>query len=87
MKVTDYEHVHDSKALSEFVNDVIKSNSMTITTTGKLFAGVVAYEGNNIFRYLSTDNEILHCIKVRKNDRVRWKKGHIKKSISYISEK
>ncbi len=66
MKVTD-EHVHDSKALPELVNDIIKSDN--VTTIGKLFADYGAYEGNDIFRYLA-DNGILPHIKVRKNTRV-----------------
>ena len=53
MKVTN-EHVHDSKAVPELVNGVIKSNSMTII--GKLFADG-AYDGNDIFRCIS-DNGI-----------------------------
>ncbi len=65
MKVTD-EHVHDSNALPELVNDVIKSDSMTATTTGKLFVDD-AYDDNDIFRYLA-DNGILPCIKVRKKE-------------------
>jgi hypothetical protein len=69
MKVTD-EHVHDSKALSELVNDIVKSDGKL--TIGKLFADG-AYEDNEIFRYLE-DNGILPCIKVIKNARVRWKK-------------
>ena len=64
MKVTD-EHVHDSKALPELVDNIIKSDDMTTTTIGKLFADG-AYDGNEIFRCLS-DNGILPCIKVRKN--------------------
>ena len=65
MKVTDDEHVHDSKALPGLIENIIKSDSMTtMTTTGKLFADG-AYEGNEIFRYLG-DNGILPCIKVRK---------------------
>jgi len=66
MKVTDDEHVHDSKALPGLIEHIIKSDSMTTTTTttGKLFADG-AYEGNEIFRYLG-DNGILPCIKVRK---------------------
>jgi len=65
MKVTDDEHVHDSKALPGLIENIIKSDSMTTTTTtGKLFADG-AYEGNEIFRYLG-DNGILPCIKVRK---------------------
>ena len=68
IKVTD-EHVHDSKPLPELVDDIIKSDSMTMTAIGKLF-GDGAYDGNDIFRYLS-DNGILPCIKVRKNAKVR----------------
>ena len=63
MKVTD-EHVHDSKMLPELVENIIKSEDMSTTTT-KLF-GDGAYEGNDVFRYLG-DNGILPCIKVRKN--------------------
>jgi hypothetical protein len=40
----------------------------------KLFADD-AYEGNDIFRYLSIDNEILPCIKVRKNSNIRQQKN------------
>ena len=73
MKVTD-EHVHDSKALPELVENIIKSDSMTATAAiGKLFADG-AYDNNDIFRYLS-DNGIQPCIKVRKNTRIRWKKA------------
>ena len=54
MKVTN-EHVHDSKAVPELVNGVIKSNSMIII--GKLFADDGAYDGNDIFRCIS-DNGI-----------------------------
>ncbi len=82
MNVTD-EHVHDSKALPELVNNVIKSDS--ITTIGKLFVDG-AYDGNDIFRYLG-DNVILPCIKVRKNAKVRWKKGNILRNLSVISQK
>ena len=70
MKVTD-EHVHDSKALPELVNGVIKSDKKI--AIGKLF-GDGAYDGNDIFRHLS-DNGILPCIKVRKNSKVRLKTG------------
>ena len=48
IKVTD-EHVHDSKALPELVNDVIKSDKRI--TIGKLIAEYGAYEGNEIFRF------------------------------------
>ncbi len=80
MKVTD-EHVHDSKALHELVENIIKSNKII----GKLFADG-AYDGNDIFRYL-TDNGILPCIKVRKNSRVRLKKGHILRNLSVLAQR
>ena len=79
MEVTD-EHVHDSKVLPGLVDDAIKSNSMkpvaaAATEIGKLFADG-AYEGNDIFEYLS-ENRNQPCIKVRKNSKIRWKKGNI----------
>jgi hypothetical protein len=80
MKVTD-EHVHDSKALPELVDDIIKSDKII----GKLFADG-AYDGNDIFRYL-LDNGILPCIKVRKNARVRWKKGNILRNLSVLAQR
>ncbi len=83
IKVTD-EHVHDSKALPKLVENIIKSDS--VTAICKLFGDDGAYEGNEIFRYLA-DNEILPCIKVRKNARVRWKKGNILRNLSVISQK
>ena len=79
MKVTD-EHVHDSKALPELVENVIESDKKI--TIGNLFADG-AYDGNEIFRYLS-DNGILPCIKVRKNSRVKWKKGNILRNLSVL---
>ncbi len=82
IKVTD-ERVHDSKQLPELVENTIKSDN--VTAIGKLF-GDGAYEGNDIFRYL-VDNGILPCIKVRKNSRVRWKKGNILRNLSVISQK
>ena len=63
MKVTD-EHVHDSKALPELVENIIKSDSMETAIIGKLF-GDGAYEGNDIFRYLA-DKGIQPCIKVQR---------------------
>ena len=64
IKVTDDEHVHDSKALPELVENIIKSDSVTTTAIGKLFADG-AYDGNDVFRCLA-DNGIFPCIKVRK---------------------
>jgi hypothetical protein len=71
MQQSTDEQVHDSKALPELVNDVMKSDKKTVI--GKLIADG-AYDGNEIFRYLG-DNGILPCIKVRKNSRVRWNQG------------
>ena len=51
IKVTDDEHVHDSKALPELVENIIKSDSVTTTAIGKLF-GDGAYDGNDVFRCL-----------------------------------
>src|SRR6478672_222805 len=84
MKVTD-KHVHDIKALPGLVKDVIKSDNITPITIGKLFADG-AYEGNEIFRYLG-DNGILPCIKVKKNAKVRWKKGNILRNLSVLVQR
>ena len=82
IKVTD-EHVHDSKVLPELIDNVIESDKQI--TIGNLFADG-AYDGNVIFRYLS-DNGMLPCIKVRKNSRVRWKKGNILRTLSVLAQK
>ncbi len=82
MQVTD-EHVHDGKALPELIENIIKSDNMV--SIGKLF-GDGAYDNNDIFRYLS-DNGILPCIKVRKNSRVRWKKGNILRNLSVLAQR
>ena len=90
MKITD-EHVHDSKALPELVDDIIKPNSMTIAaapaaaTLGRLFADG-SYDGNDIFGY-PADNGILPCIKVRKNSRVKWKRGNILRTLSVLAQR
>ena len=83
IKVTDDEHVHDSKALPELVENIIKSDS--VTAIDKLFADG-AYDGNDIFRYLG-DNGILPCIKVRKNAQVRLKKGNILRNLSILTQR
>jgi hypothetical protein len=87
MKVTADEHIHDSKSVPELVENIIKSDEMTTTTIGKLFGDDGLYESNDVFRYLSTDNGILHYIKVRKNAKVLLKRTYSKKPISHISEK
>ena len=82
MKVTADEHVHDSKALPGLVENVIKSDSMA--AIGKLL-GDGAYEGNDVFRCLA-DNGILPCIKVRKNAKVKLKKGNSLRNLSVIQK-
>ena len=85
MKVTD-EHIHDSKALPELVDETIKSDNMLLAATiGKLIADG-AYDNNDIFRYLE-DNGILPCIKVRKNARIRWKKGNILRNLTVLAQR
>ncbi len=76
-------HVHDSKALPELVENIIKSNNMI--TIGKLFADC-AYDSNNIFRY-AVDKGILPSVKVRKNARIIWKKGRIIRNILFWPKK
>jgi hypothetical protein len=51
VRVTDDEHVHDSKVVPELVENIIKLNKIKY----KLFADGT-YNGNDIFRYLSIDN-------------------------------
>jgi len=84
MKVTD-EHVHDSKALPELVNEAIKLDK--IITIGKLFAEDGAYDDNEIFRFLADNNGILPCIKVRRNARVGWKKDNILRNLAVLAQK
>jgi hypothetical protein len=42
---------------------------------------------NDIFRYLSADNGILPCIKIRKTAPVRLKTNHILRTLSAMSQK
>ena len=82
MKVTD-EHVHDGKMLPKLIDGVIKSDNMILI--GKLFADST-YNGNDIFGYLG-DNGIEPCIKVRKNSKVRWKKGNILRNLLVLAQR
>ncbi len=82
IKVTADDHIHDSKALPELVvENIIKSDNMASIV--KLFADDGAYDGNDIFRCLA-DNGILPCIKVRKNARIKLKKGHILRNLCQL---
>ena len=65
------------------VDEVIKSDKKI--TIGKLFADG-AYDGNDIFGYLG-DKGIEPCIKVRKNSRVRLKKGNILRNLSVLEQR
>ena len=56
MKVTD-EHVHDSKVLSELIDNVIESDKQI--TIGNLFPDG-AYDGNVIFRCLSDNGYAMY---------------------------
>ncbi len=58
-----------------------------MTAIGKLFAEDGAYDGNDIFIYLSTDNGILPCIKVRKKAKIKLKDGNFIRNLSAISQK
>ena len=58
-----------------------------MVSIGKLI-GDGAYEDNNIFRFLAYNNGIQPCIKVRKNTRVRWKKGkNIIRNLAVLEQK
>ncbi len=83
MKVTD-DHIHDSNMLPELVQNIIKSDD--VTTAGKLFADEGTYDSNGVFRCLS-GNGILPCIKVRRNAKVRWKKGNILRNLSVLAQR
>jgi Transposase DDE domain len=63
---------------------MIKSNKIICKL---LFADDGAYEGNDIFRYLSADNGILPCIKVQKNAKIKLKDGNFIRNLSVISQK
>ncbi len=45
-----------------------------------------AYDSNATFKYLS-ENEIMPCIKVRKNSRVRWKTANLSRNLSVIAQR
>ena len=67
MKVTDDQHVCNSKTLPEAVENIIESDRKL--TIDKIFADRGPYNNNDIFRY-QKDNGIFPCIKARKNARV-----------------
>jgi hypothetical protein len=81
VKVTD-EHVHDSKMLPQLIECVTKSKNNTID---KLFAEC-AYD-DSIFEYFVDKVIFLPCIKVRKNARIKWKKGNIFRNLLVLAQK
>jgi hypothetical protein len=70
--------------LPELIENIIKLGSMA--SIGELFGDDGIYEGNEIFRY-SSNHGILPCIKIRKNARVRWKKGNIFRNLSVLAQR
>jgi hypothetical protein len=83
MKVTDDEHVHDSKALPELVNEIVKSNKII----GKLlFADDGNYERNDILDICPQTMESCPCIEVRKNTKIKLKDGNFIRNLSVISQ-
>ena len=81
LNITD-EYVHDGKVLPKLVDDIVKSKNITV---GKIIADG-AYDSNAVFKCLA-DSGILPCIKVRKNAKVRWKKGNIFRNLSVLTQK
>ena len=69
------------------VYGVIKSNNKTNAAAAidKLFADG-AYDSNDIFEIL-VENGIQPCIKVRKNSRIRWKKGNPLRNLSVLAQR
>ncbi len=66
------------------VYGVIKSDRKI--AVGKLIAEDDAYEGNEVFKF-STDNGIMPCIKVRKNVRIKLKKGNILRNLAVLAQR
>ena len=81
IKVTD-EHVHDSKMLPKLVEDIKKSNHISI---GKVFVDGV-YDINAVFRCLANYG-ILPCIEVRRNAKVNKKTNRVHRNLSVVSQK
>src|SRR6476646_6680641 len=86
-EVTD-ELVHDSKALPELVQNIIKSNSVTAS---KLFADGASYDSNaGVFRCLADNGIFLpYCIKVRKRmSKLDGKEGgNILRNLSVLAQR
>ena len=93
-EVTDDEHVHNdssSKELpAELVENIIKSDSMTTTTTiDKLFAdGGASMKAIRFFRNLGDNGVALLYQSKKKNAKVRWKKGrNFFRNLSVLAQK
>jgi hypothetical protein len=81
MKITD-EHVHDAKILPKIVDAIAKSKHMTVD---KILADG-AYDSNVAVFGCLAENEILPCIKVRRNARVK-KTNNTFRNLSVISQR
>jgi len=78
LNITDDEHVHDDhKVLPKLVEDIVKSKNVRIDNI--LADGV--YDSNAVFGCLAADNEILPCVKVRKNAKVNKKTNNILRNL------
>jgi len=82
LNITDDKHVHDdSKVLPKLVEDIIKSKNVRIDN----ILADWAYDSNAaVFGCLAADNEILPCVKVRKNAKVNKKTNHILRNLSEL---
>jgi hypothetical protein len=85
MKVTDDEHVHDSKALPELVNEIVKSNKII----GKLLFADDSPMKVIIFLDICPQTmESCPCIEVRKNTKIKLKDGNfIRNLLLYLRKR
>ena len=94
-EVTDDEHVHNdssSKELPELVENIIKSDSMTTTTTttiDKLFAdGGASMKAMRFLEIVGDNGVALLYQSKKKNAKVRWKKGrNFFRNLSVLTQK
>ena len=82
MKVTD-EHVHDSKALPGLIENIIKSDSMTTTTTTVKPSADGVYEGKETLRIWEI-MESLPYIKKEKEGESWMEKRKIRRNLSVL---
>ncbi len=80
VKVT-YDHKHDSRVLPAPVEYILNQKGKKIS---KLLTDG-AYDSNSIFQFL-TNREILPCIRVRKNSKVRVK-PILEESVCHVTKR